>query len=125
MSRGFIDQKSTLLYNVVATAATDGTFYKYIDFRNGSTLGQQLTIAGAGTVTLTVEATMGDYLNEADAASKATWVDVSTTVLGAATKTANYIGYLEVGYTFVRYKIVVASSTATTAYSLWVNITRY
>lgn len=127
MSRGFINQKSTVLKKVLATAAVDGTSYYYLDMREYHRIGLQYAVAGSGTVTLTVEATAEDLATEADCVTNGVFVDVSAAILGAASKTSSYIGTDATGvsgcYTWLRFKIVVASSSTDTAYSLKVNQT--
>lgn len=119
------NQKSDVIVNVAAgdlgaSGADDSTTYYYVDMRDYSRSSMQFAKAGSGTVTWTLEATAQD-LDEAKA-STGTYVDVSTAVLGAATVTASALKTDSAGITgtctFLRHKIVVASSDTDTAYKL-------
>jgi len=130
MGRAGYNQLATELVDVAAGSAADGTTYKYFDMREFKTQGTQFVIAGAGTVTITAEATVQETTGVTKDALDAnlanlTWTDISTTLLGEASVTASGAVSDSAGvsgcFTFVRYKIVVASSDGTTAYSIRIN----
>jgi len=120
------EQNSNIVADVAAGAAANGTTYYYYDMRRFSRSSLQVVIAGAGTVTVTVEGASQNAVDATGAASL-TYADLTNTAYGAANFTASGQGYDETGITgtctWIRIKIVVASSDGTTAYSAYLNQT--
>lgn len=115
---------------VAAGAAADSTINYYTDMRDFSGCASQLEFtagAGGGTINVTVFGTTYEAQTEKDASALA-FQDVSTTLLGAAAKTATYIAIYSSGvagqYTWLKWVITVANKDAATAYNFRVNKTR-
>ena len=137
MGRAGFNQKTEVMANVAAGTfaaggGDDDTFYYYTDMRDHRRSAMQYVMAGSGTQTLTVEATVEEtsYSNATELATKAaslTWTDISSTYLGTDTKTADGMTTDSAGVsgtvTFIRAKVVVASSDTDTAYSVKINKT--
>lgn len=110
--------ETEVVSSVSAGSAANGTFDFEFDLRQFPFNSIQMANkAGAGTVTVTVGAS-----NEPIAdASAATYVDVTNTLYGAASLTAD--GFLIrdtlTPFRFIQIKIVVASSDGATAYDVW------
>ena len=126
MGRAYQNQLSKQVVDVAAGAAANGTTYYYTEMRGYGRSSTEITIAGAGTVTVTIEGTSEDRKGDTYAAS-ATYVDMSSDVLGAASITASALATDSIGITgcvtWVRHKVVVASSDGTTAYNITFNRT--
>jgi len=96
------------------TGQAIGTYYKYIDMATFSELGLHFVFGGAGTVTLTVEASMQD--NGTAPGSITNWHDITLDVFGSASFTASDFivdnaGKLALAK-WVRVKIVVSGAVA-------------
>jgi hypothetical protein len=115
---------------VAAGDAVDSTINYYVDMRDFSGCASQLEFtagAGGGTINVTVLATTYEAQDE-NGASGLAYQDVSSAVLGAASKSATYIASDSSGvagqYTWLKWVITVANKDASTAYNFRVNKTR-
>jgi hypothetical protein len=111
------------LVNVAAGGASDATTYYYVSMKEYDKGAIQATIAGSGTVTVTVEGSIYPLAYSTANPSTLTYVDISSAILGAVSKTASFLATDSTGIlgclNYYRVKVVVAGSDATTAYAIY------
>lgn len=129
MGRAFIDQEVTSIFELAVGEVTDTTYTKYVDvrgFRRGSI--QTLFTSGvAGTMSYKIYASAYNFKNEADALANDAYFanDISSSILGATSKTASFLISDSAGiignFTWLKITATITTSDSTTALSSAIN----
>jgi len=118
--------KTQVLARVAAGAATNNTFYYYLDMQEAGTHFQKAgvqfewTPGGTGTVTVTIEATVQD---DGTAAASCAYRDITTGTFGVASWTDDFMAIDNAErlacFRHIRVKVVTLTTDANTAWTLY------
>jgi hypothetical protein len=124
MARSFTDQVVDVVFSVAAGAATNATYTKYIDvrgFRRGSLQALFTPGSGGGTLVYKVYGSSFEFKHEADALTNDAYFanDISSSILGATSKTASFLISDSAGllgcFAWIKVTATLALTDATTA----------